>query len=224
MINSVVVVSGGLDSVTLLHHIVKGLNESVAVISFDYGQRHALRELEYANYNTTLLSGVKEHKIVDFKEIANFTFGNSALTSNIEVPKIETVLGDPQPITYVPNRNMIFLSIALGYAESLGAKKVYYGAQKHDIYGYWDTTLEFLEAINSVVSLNRKNRIVIEAPFVDFSKGQIVKRGLELEVDYSKTWSCYNGRLFACGICSTCVERLKAFSDNNIIDPLIYEI
>jgi len=224
-IDAVVIVSGGLDSVTLLHHVVKTLKKSVAVITFNYGQRHALLEIPCAEYQVEELGLDRAFSVVDFEDIARNIFQNSALmTRDIDVPEIDDVMGDPQPITYVPNRNMIFLSIAFAYAESVGASEVYYGAQKHDIYGYWDTTPDFLSAMNNVTELNRKNKIQIAAPFVDMSKADILQIGADLDVDYSKTWSCYEGRLdgLACGTCSTCAERLKAFSDAGIIDPVPY--
>ena len=132
-------------------------------------------------------------------------------------------MGDPQPPTYVPNRNMIFLALAAAYAESLHVNTVVYGAQRHDVYGYWDTTPDFLAQLNQVYALNRKTPVRIEAPFVQYSKADILRIGLELDVDYGQTWSCYAGGDAACGRCPTCAERLKAFEEVGIPDPVPYQ-
>jgi len=140
------------------------------------------------------------------------------------VPDVAAVMGDPQPPTYVPNRNMIFLALAAAYAETNDVADIYYGAQSHDMYGYWDTTPEFLAQLNQVYGLNRKTAVQIKAPLVNHSKTDILRLGLELEVDYAQTWSCYEGQETACGRCPTCAERLKAFANVGLVDPLPYEI
>jgi 7-cyano-7-deazaguanine synthase len=124
---------------------------------------------------------------------------------------------------FLPNRNMIFLSIAAAYAESHQVQNVYYGAQAHDLYGYWDTTTDFLERINNLLALNRKNSIQIHAPLVDLNKAGVLKMGLEIGVDFGRTWSCYQGNDKACGRCPTCGERLAAFKALGMRDPLNYE-
>ena len=150
-------------------------------------------------------------------------FASSALVSDdIPIPQAAAVLGNPQPITYVPNRNMIFLSLAAAYAETRGVAEAYYGAQQHDIYGYWDTTSQFLGRLNELFQLNRQTPIQIKAPFVNYSKTDILRTGLALAVDYSVTWSCYEGQETACGRCPTCVERLNAFAEIGIADPIPY--
>jgi 7-cyano-7-deazaguanine synthase len=190
------------------------------VLSFDYGQRHK-KELECARWQAEQL-GV-QHTVIPMTEFTA-AFGSSALiaSSGVNVPNITEVLGDPQPVTYVPNRNMIFLSIAAAVAESVGADKVFYGAQLHDQYGYWDVTPEFVQAMNDVLSLNRKNQITIMAPFARMTKAQILGLGFRYGVDYSHTWSCYRGGETACGTCPTCSERLAAFSEHRVRDPLPY--
>ena len=221
MPESVAIVSGGFDSVTLLHYLVKEQKSSPAVISFLYGQKHS-KEIKCAEENVAML-GLTHHHILDLRPL-QAVFQNSALISDeLAIPDVETVMGDPQPITYVPNRNMIFLALAVAYGESMGVNKVYYGAQRHDIYGYWDTTQQFLEKLNEVYTLNRKSPVQIEAPFVQYSKVDILRKGLVLGVDYGKTWSCYAGQDKACGKCPTCAERLAAFSEVGIPDPLLYE-
>jgi 7-cyano-7-deazaguanine synthase len=220
MTDSVAIVSGGMDSVTLLHHLVKTEKSRPAVITFLYGQKHA-REVDCARQNVAAL-GLTEHTIVDLAPMRGI-FGASALVDeHVAIPDIVEVMGDPQPPTYVPNRNMIFLALAVAYAESLHVSAVYYGAQRHDVYGYWDTTPDFLARLNQVYTLNRKTPVLIEAPFVQYAKADILRLGLELDVDYGQTWSCYAGGQAACGTCPTCAERLKAFEEVGIADPLPY--
>lgn len=227
----VIVLSGGLDSTTLLAHQAMQAEESnligepteLVAVAFNYGQRHADKELScamwQANYYTVPL------EIFDVRTLAAQIMSSSALVNRgIEVPKIVDAMGDPQPLSYVPNRNLIFLEIATAYAESVGAYAVYYGAQKHDMYGYWDTTAEFLQRVNAIHSLNRKHRIYVEAPFINASKAKVLDQGLRIGVRYEHTWSCYNGRDKACGTCPTCAERIKAFIENDAVDPLEYEI
>lgn len=222
MIDSVAIVSGGMDSVTLLHHLIKVEKRSPAVITFGYGQKHD-KEIEYAKTQAALL-GCENHLVLDLALLRPL-FANSALVSReTAVPDIMDVLGDPQPATYVPNRNMIFLALAVAYAETQGVSDVFYGAQRHDVYGYWDTTPQFLERLNQVYNLNRKTPVMIEAPFVQYSKADILRQGLELDVDYHLTWSCYEGREVACGRCPTCAERLKAFEEVGLQDPLPYAV
>jgi len=220
MVDCAVIVSGGLDSVTLLYHLVKELGRKPAVISFLYGQKH-VREIVCATSNAAALGC--PHQICDLSAMRDLFTASALVSESIDVPTIATVRGDPQPLTYVPNRNMIFLSLAAAYAESQGVTEVFYGAQKHDMYGYWDCTPDFLNAINATLSLNRKQPIRIQAPFVNDSKADIVRRGLSMGVDYAQTWSCYNGRGAACGQCPTCAERLAAFAEIGVSDPLPYE-
>jgi len=218
--DSVVIVSGGMDSVTLLHYMIKQEKRDPAVMTFEYGQKHS-REIECAKAQVALL-GIKAHMIVDLRA-TQAIFGTSALVNDdITIPDMEAVVGDNQPATYVPNRNMLFLAYAVAYAESLKANRVYYGAQAHDLYGYWDTTPEFLERLNDVYSLNRKDEVKIEAPFVRYSKADVLRMGLDLGVDYAQTWSCYAGGEVACGQCPTCAERLKAFQEVGLNDPIPY--
>jgi 7-cyano-7-deazaguanine synthase len=219
MTDTLVIVSGGMDSVTLLHYLVQHENYQPIVLSFQYGQKHA-RELEAASSNALALG--LEHTIVDLRSLGDLFASSALVSAAITIPSAADVKGDPQPASYVPNRNMLFLAIAAAYAESHGITRIFYGAQKADIYGYWDTTPDFLERLNAVYSLNRKNAIQIEAPFVQWTKTDILKMGLELGVDYGKTWSCYQGGDAACGRCPTCGERLAAFAALNISDPLPY--
>jgi 7-cyano-7-deazaguanine synthase len=220
MVDSVIIVSGGMDSVTLLHYLVKEEKRKPAVITFSYGQKH-YKEIQCAQHQTRQLDCV-HHLLLDLSELQPL-FASSALVSDdISIPQAAAVLGNPQPATYVPNRNMIFLSLAAAYAETHGVTQVYYGAQQHDIYGYWDTTPQFLSRLNELFRLNRQTPIQIKAPFVNYSKSDILRTGLALDVDYSATWSCYEGRETACGRCPTCVERLDAFAEIGVADPIPY--
>jgi 7-cyano-7-deazaguanine synthase len=220
MVDCVAIVSGGMDSVTLLHELVTAQKRRPAVITFVYGQKHH-KEVAYAQANAQLL-GCDTHLVLDMAFLRPL-FAHSALVSTeTAVPPMQDVVGDPQPATYVPNRNMIFLALAAAYAETNGVHDIFYGAQQHDMYGYWDTTPEFLAALNGVYSQNRKTPIRILAPFVEQSKTDIVRLGLELGVDYGQTWSCYEGQELACGRCPTCAERLQAFAALGLTDPLPY--
>jgi len=219
-IDAIAIVSGGMDSVTLLHYLAKRVGINPAVVSFRYGQKHT-KELDFASANADQL-GCEVHQIIDLTPLRHI-FGSSALVDTDQtIPDIAAVQGDVQPSTYVPNRNMIFLALTAAVAESLGVSDIHYGAQRHDMYGYWDTTPEFLEKLNAVYGLNRKTPIQIHAPFVNYSKADILRTGLELGVDYALTWSCYEGQKLACGKCPTCAERLAAFHEVGLDDPLPY--
>ena len=222
MIDSVAIVSGGMDSVTLLHYLVRRLGRTPAVLTFSYGQKHG-KEVALARYQAESL-GCVAFRQIDLSPLAP-AFASSALVSpQLAIPDMAAVQGDPQPLTYVPNRNLIFLSVAAAYAEAQGVTDVFYGAQRHDLYGYWDTTPQFVQRMNSLLALNRRNSIRVETPFVHFSKADILRLGFELGVDYAQTWSCYEGGELACGTCPTCAERLQAFAEVGQRDPLPYRL
>ncbi len=180
------------------------------------------KEIAYAQAQTALL-GLGEHLILDLALLRPLFAGSALVSEEVAVPDMTAVLGDPQPPTYVPNRNMIFLALAAAYAETNGVRDIYYGAQSHDMYGYWDTTPEFLARLNQVYGLNRQTAVCIKAPLVNHSKTDILRLGLELGVDYAQTWSCYEGQESACGRCPTCAERMQAFENLGLVDPLPYE-
>ena len=224
MSKCVILVSGGMDSVTLLHYAVKVLKiDEVYALSFNYGQRHS-RELVEARWNCEKFSAVKEHRVLDLEFMREILQGSSSLVGDvIDVPDLDSIEEKDldQPITYVPNRNMMLLSLAASYAESRDCRQIYYGAQAQDEYGYWDCTEEFLEKINNVFSLNRRNSVEVLAPFVHKSKGDVVEIGLENGVDFSRTWTCYRGGEEPCKKCPSCVERELAFTQAGQKDPLI---
>ncbi len=213
----VVIFSGGMDSFTVLNLAAKqGLE--VFALSFDYGQKHK-KELDYAARACTIL-GVK-HKVVDISAI-NQLIGGSSLTSDIEVAEGHYE-EESMKSTVVPNRNMILLSMAVGYAVSISANKVYYGAHAGDHAIYPDCRPEFVNKMNALCAIANYEAVEIVTPYLDVSKTAILTAGLEMGLDYNQTWTCYNGREKACGKCGACQERLEAFTENGISDPLEYE-
>jgi 7-cyano-7-deazaguanine synthase len=222
MSRAVVLVSGGLDSAVLLAYVRQRLGvEGVHALSFDYGQKH-VRELDAAGKQVAA-AGVVSHRIVDLGFFAELIAGGSALTDkSLAVPDLESVPEESrrQPPTYVPNRNMVFLSLAAAHAEAMGCVDVYYGAQAQDEYGYWDCTEGFVAAMNGVLSLNRGRAVAIRAPFARLSKAAVVRLGVELGVRFEDTWSCYRGGARPCGRCPTCMERRRAFEAEGLMDPL----
>jgi len=219
---AVVLISGGLDSATCLA-IAKEQGYECYALSFDYGQRHRI-ELEAAA-NIAKSMQVQEHKIIP---IDMSGIGGSALTDmQIAVPETET---QGIPVTYVPARNTIFLSYALGWAEVLVADAIYIGVNALDYSGYPDCRPEFIDAFKKMANLATKvgvegHIIDVEIPLIDLSKAEIIKRGLALGVDYSKTISCYQAGHGgeACGRCDSCRLRLKGFRDAGVEDPTLYQ-
>ncbi|SNC61230.1 preQ(0) biosynthesis protein QueC [Marinobacter sp. es.048] len=213
----VVIYSGGMDSYTLLH-LARDRGYQVHALSFNYGQRH-VRELECAR-SVCEAQGIP-HKVIDIRAMSEVMAGSS-LTSDLEVPEGHYE-EDSMKATVVPNRNMILLSLATGYAVTVGAGAVWYGAHGGDHAIYPDCRPEFVEKMDAVCRVANYDPVGIEAPFMTMDKGQILAEGLRLGLDYSQTWTCYNGREQACGRCGSCVERLEAFAVNGVTDPLEYE-
>ncbi|WP_137169704.1 7-cyano-7-deazaguanine synthase QueC [Marinomonas sp. FW-1] len=215
---AVVVYSGGMDSFTVLNTAIQnGLD--VYALSFNYGQKHS-KELEVAARVCNEL-GVT-HKVVDITAI-NSLMANSSLTSDAEIPEGHYE-DDNMKSTVVPNRNMVLLSMAIAYAVSLEAGKVYYGAHSGDHHIYPDCRPEFVEAMNAVSKIANYQSVEIVTPFLHSSKGEILKAGLEMNLNYANTWTCYNGREKSCGKCGACYERLEAFAQQGTTDPLDYEV
>lgn len=218
MAKVVVIYSGGMDSFTVLHRALRDGHE-VYALSFNYGQRH-VKELEVARKVTNALS--VPHKVVDITAI-NELIANSSLTSNTtDIPEGHYEEASMQS-TVVPNRNMILLSLAIGYAVSIGAEAVYYGAHSGDHAIYPDCRPEFVQRMNEVSKIANYEPVEIAVPYLANDKAEILRDGLAMGLDYSNTWTCYNGREKACGKCGACVERLEAFAANNATDPLSYE-
>lgn len=227
MKKAVTTISGGMDSTVLLHHIAKELGyDEVHAISYKYGQKHSV-ELEFAKWQTEQLPNVK-HQIVDISFFGDIIKSSALTNSNISVAKTKDSQGHPQTVNYVPFRNLMLLSIACAFAESVEATKVFYGAVQLDtIAGFWDGSYEFLDIINKVTALNRKIQIDIEAPFITYTKQQIIEKGLSLGVDFLETHTCYdpqvNGNIvISCGECTACGGRIKGFMNAGYIDPVDY--
>ncbi|HKS41577.1 MAG TPA: 7-cyano-7-deazaguanine synthase QueC [Blastocatellia bacterium] len=222
----VVLLSGGLDSTTALW-VAKNEGYAIYALSFRYGQRHVI-ELESAR-RVAASAGVEKHLILDIDLRA---IGGSALTDEIVVPKERSAdeMSSDIPVTYVPARNTIFLSFALAWAETLGAEDIFIGVNALDYSGYPDCRPEYIEAFASMANLATKAgvegnmQLKIHTPLVAMTKAEIIKRGLELDVDYSLTHSCYDPTPdgLACGKCDSCLLRLKGFAEAGARDPLRY--
>lgn len=213
----VVIYSGGMDSYTVLHKALQQGHEVLA-LSFNYGQRH-VKELEVAANVCAELN--VPHKVVDITAI-NSLLAGSSLTDDIEIPEGHYE-EESMKSTVVPNRNMILLSLAIGYAVSENANAVYYGAHSGDHAIYPDCRPEFVRQMNVVSQLANYEPVEVVAPYLDDDKNDILADGLAMGLDYANTWTCYNGRDKACGKCGACVERLEAFAANKVSDPLAYE-
>lgn len=218
--NAVVLLSGGLDSATVLA-IATGRGFKCHALSVDYGQRHR-SELQAAENVANAFSANLKTIELDLR-----AFGGSALTDDIDVPEEE---GEGIPVTYVPARNTIMLSLALAWAEVLGSDDIFIGVNAVDYSGYPDCRPEFINAYEEMANLATKagvvgNRLTIHTPLIDLSKANIIKQGADLGVDYAKTVSCYQaddeGR--ACGVCDSCRLRAAGFEAAGISDPTRYK-
>jgi 7-cyano-7-deazaguanine synthase len=223
---AVVLLSGGLDSTTVLS-IARSQGYELYALSFSYGQRHVV-ELDAARRVAASI-GTAGHRIavIDLR-----VFGGSALTADIDVPKGRGIdeMAHGIPITYVPARNTIFLAFALAWAEVLGSSDIFIGVNALDYSGYPDCRPEFIEAFEKMANLATKagvegrQALKIHTPLIALTKAEIVRRGIELGVDYSLTSSCYDPSPAGepCGQCDSCLLRRKGFRENGIEDPLRY--
>lgn len=223
MEKAVVVLSGGLDSSTCMG-IAQAEGYDLFPITFSYGQRHSM-EVESAK-KVAKYYKVKEHKVVDVQFLAQI--GGSALTDNNISVRVNG-LKDDIPETYVPARNLIFISLATAYAEVLNANTIFVGVNALDYSGYPDCRPEFIRSMQEVINLATKKGIyernlAIKTPLMDLTKGQIIKWGSELGVPYHLTTSCYQGKEYACGVCDSCILRLKGFKENHLVDPIKYRL
>ncbi|MET1248621.1 7-cyano-7-deazaguanine synthase QueC [Sporolactobacillus sp. STCC-11] len=223
MKKAVIVLSGGLDSTTCMS-IAKNEGYELCPITFCYGQRHQ-REVEQAKKIAAFYE-VVHHRIVDldfFKQL-----GGSALTdASIHVP--EDGAEEGIPVTYVPARNMIFLSLATAYAEVIGAETILTGVSSVDYSGYPDCRPEFIRSMNQTINLATKigvsaHHLTIKTPLMHLTKAETVRLGMKLDAPYQLTTSCYNGGEKACGTCDSCRLRIKGFKDAGLIDPIPYQI
>jgi 7-cyano-7-deazaguanine synthase len=226
MKKAVVLVSGGLDSSTVLAMLDKDGYEIYA-LSFNYSQTHLVEIAKIKSFITNY--SVKAHQVINLDLSA---FSSSALIDKaIKVPKYlnASEIGYNIPVTYVPARNTIFLSYALGYAEVVGALDIFIGAHMTDSANYPDCRPEYLKSFEAMANLATKlgvegNKVNINAPLINMSKAEIVTKGLELGVDYSETISCYDPTpsALSCGTCHACLVRLEAFKTNGQVDRIPY--
>ncbi len=224
MPDSIVLLSGGLDSTVVLARALAEGREPLA-LSFRYGQRHS-RELESAQ--TIAAHYGVPHKVMDLDLSA---LNSSLVHEDEELPegRSEDEMGQDIPSTYVPARNIILLSIAAGMCESIGGEAVYIGANSVDYSGYPDCRAEFFQAYEDMLSVGTRSGVEgeplsIETPILFLSKEEIVRLGIELEAPLEMTWSCYRGETKACGRCDSCALRLKGFEDAGLKDPVEYEV
>ncbi len=222
---AVCLLSGGLDSATCLALARRNGYETYA-LSFDYGQRHSVELIAAARIAESL--GVAEHRVV---ELDLRVFGNSALTADIEVPKgrTEEAMGADIPVTYVPARNAIFLSLAMAWAEVLVAQDIFIGVNAMDYSGYPDCRPEFITAFENMANLATKTgvegrtKFKIHTPLMSLTKAGIVRLGKDLGLNFSLTHSCYDpdehGR--PCGLCDSCLLRRKGFAEAGLVDPTV---
>ncbi|MFW6169429.1 MAG: 7-cyano-7-deazaguanine synthase QueC [Planctomycetota bacterium] len=224
---AVVLLSGGLDSTTTLA-IARDEGFDPHAITFRYGQRH-VAEVDAALEIGDRM-GVARHVVCD---IDLRQFGGSALTDDWDIPRATSVdeIGSEIPVTYVPARNTIFLSFALAWAETLATGDIFIGVNSLDYSGYPDCRPEYIVAFQAMANLATKGGVdktcptTIHAPLLHLGKGEIIRRGLQLGVDYSLTTSCYapSPEGLACGSCDACLLRLRGFAENNVIDPIRYQ-
>jgi 7-cyano-7-deazaguanine synthase len=222
MKKAIVLSSGGLDSSTCLY-IAKSKGYQLYALSFDYGQRH-VKELECSK-KVCNYAGVFEHRILTLP-----TPKGSALTENIDIPTDRNLeaMSKEIPISYVPARNTVFIALALQYAEEIDADAIYTGVTAIDFSGYPDCRPEYIRAWQNLIDLATKKtveggKIELCTPLLQLYKAEIIDWGTELGVPYDLSWSCYNGRTQACGVCDSCVLRRRGFKEAGREDPLQYE-
>ncbi|MCP3772030.1 7-cyano-7-deazaguanine synthase QueC [Paenibacillus sp. MZ04-78.2] len=227
MKKAVVILSGGLDSTTCMG-MARDAGYDVYPITFDYGQRQR-REIENARQVAEFYNTASRHKVIALGFLKEF--GGSALTDeSIEVPPAgeSGAIDSDIPVTYVPGRNLLFLSIATSYAETIGAEAIYIGVNALDYSGYPDCRPEFIRKVEEVMALATRvgvegGPIRIETPLIHWTKAEIIREGMRLGVPYHLTTSCYNGQEEACGVCDSCRLRLKGFDEAGTADPIVYQ-
>ena len=217
----VVVVSGGMDSVTLAHHVQAHRYEP-HLFSVDYGQRH-VKELEMARHCAVRLGA--QHTVVELPALSRLAAGSALTSDEVDVP-LGHYAAPTMKATVVANRNMVFLSLAASLAVTLGAEAVATGVHAGDHAIYPDCRPEFIEAMTRALRLATEGFAVpgfrVHAPFVSMTKADIVATGARLQVPFEQTWSCYKGGELHCGQCGTCVERKEAFALAGVADPTAY--
>jgi 7-cyano-7-deazaguanine synthase len=221
--------SGGMDSSVLLFMAAERGYEEIHTVTFDYGQRHR-REMQCVPLQKWDLEekfpNVKfTNKVLDVSYLKDISPTSSLTNLDIDNPDISKIAGDAQPVSYVPFRNQMFITICCAYAESLGADSVWYGAAQVDsLAGYWDGSQEFVDSINQLTALNRQHRILIEAPLLSLSKAEIVQEGVKLGVQFENTWTCYSNREDGLADVTTPSSsmRVQGFISAGYRDPIKY--
>ena len=222
MNSCVIIFSGGLDS-TVLCYKAAADGFDVHALTIIYGQKH-IKEIDSARKTVGLL-GIN-HRVVDLSNINELLKGSALTDSSVDVPEVPETAEHFETLktTIVPNRNAIFLSVAIGYSESINADNVFFGAHHSDRGVYPDCRKEFVEAFEAAEKLATDNeKLTISAPFVGMDKAEIVALGNELAVPFENTWTCYVGGEVHCGSCSACNERKRAFRESGVDDPTIYK-
>ena len=222
MKKAIVLLSGGLDSTTALYLAKSQGFDEIYALTFEYGQKHD-KELKSA-MAVAKATGVKEHKIVNL--MLNQWKGCSLTDQDMEISDGNVNRSDI-PSTYVPARNMVFLSVAASYADALGITDIFIGVSEVDYSGYVDCREEFIKAIENAINLGtvlgaeKKQKITLHAPFMHMTKAEEVRLGVELGVDFGLTWTCYRGDAHPCGTCDSCLLRAKAFAEAGVEDPTV---
>lgn len=222
MKKAIVLLSGGLDSTTVLYLAKSQGFDEIYALTFEYGQKHD-KELKSA-IAVAKAAGVKEHKVVNL--LLNQWKGCSLTDSDLEIGDGDINRSDI-PATYVPARNMVFLSVAASYADALGITDIFIGVSEVDYSGYVDCREEFIKAMENAINLGtvlgaeKKQKITLHAPFMHLTKAEEVKLGVRLGVDFGLTWTCYRGDEHPCGTCDSCLLRAKAFAEAGVEDPTV---
>lgn len=221
-LKAVCLISGGLDSATSTA-VAASEGYEIYALTLDYGQRH-LREIDSARKVAASL-GASAHEVLS---VDLSRWGGSALTAGIDIPqdRNSAEMAADIPPTYVPARNTVFLSLAMAWAEVLGAQAIYIGVNQLDYSGYPDCRREYIEAFEQLAALATRagvlgQKLTIHAPLISLTKAQIIRLGAQLGVDYSLTWSCYLGADRPCGRCDSCVLRAKGFEEAGLPDPAL---
>ena len=221
--------SGGMDSSVLLFMAADRGFKEIHTVTFDYGQRHR-REmsnipLQKWNLEERYPDVKFTNKVLDVSYLKNISPTSSLTNLDIDNPDISKIAGDAQPVSYVPFRNQMFISICCAYAESLQANEVWYGAAQVDsLAGYWDGDVSFVEKMNQLVCLNREHKITVKAPLLTMSKADIIKEGVKLGVKFEDTWTCYSNREDGLADATTPSSsmRIRGFIDAKLRDPIKY--
>jgi len=222
----VITLSGGADSAVLLYKAAEKYDE-VHTVTFDYGQRHnrelVAAEKQLLNAGHDFPNVTFTNKVLDVSYIKDIAPTSSLTNNNIDTPNVKDIMGEAQPKSYVPFRNLMFISILASYAEAVKASEIWYGAAEADsLAGYWDGSIEFIDEMNRLTSLNREHKVTLVAPLIKMSKKDIILTGVSLGVNFADTYTCYSGEYPCDADSASSSLRLKGFIDAKLRDPLQY--